>query len=98
MVHGDEAALPSEVLYNAPRVMAYEESASSPALEDDVDILDESQDIALTCTVVYQQGLRNYHSRRLSLRSFSKGDLVLRLKKEGHLKFESPWEGPSVIS
>ncbi len=31
-------------------------------------------------------------------RSFNVGDLVLRLKQKGHLKLESPWEGPYVVT
>ena len=80
MVHGAEAVLPAEVRFNAPRVTAFTEENSTEALEDDLDILDEARDVALAWTAVYQQGLRNYHSRRVWPRTFSEGDLVLRLK------------------
>ena len=60
--------------------------------------LDEARDITLARSAVYQQGLRNYHSRRVRSRSFSEGDLVLRLKQKGHHKLESPWEGPYIIT
>ena len=63
MVHGAEAVLPSEVCFNAPRVSAYTETSSTEAIEDDLDILDEARNIARARTTVYQQGLRNYHSR-----------------------------------
>ncbi len=46
----------------------------------------------------YQQSLRNYHCRRLRPRSFVEGDLVLRLKQERPKKFESPWEGPYIVT
>ena len=90
--------LPSDVRYNAPRVVAYNETDSSTALQDDVDVLDEARDIALARSAVYQQGLCNYHNRRVRSRSFSEGDLVLRLKQKGHHKLESPWEGPYIIT
>ena len=64
------------------------------ALIEANDLVDEARDVALARTAVYQQNLRNYHSRRVRPRSFSKGDLVLRLKQKGHLKLEPPWEGP----
>ena len=35
---------------------------------------------------------------RVRSRSFSEGDLVLRLKQKGHHKLESPWEGPYIIT
>ena len=90
MVYGAEAVLPAEVRYEAPRVVAYTEAASNMALEDSVDLLDEARDIASARSAVYQQGLRNYHSRRVRNRSFVEGDLVLRLKQKSHHKLESP--------
>ena len=32
------------------------------------------------------------------MRSFEKGDLVLKLKQKGHQKLESPWEGPFIVT
>ena len=76
---------------------AYTEAESNKALEDGIDEVDEARDIALSRSAVYQQSLRNYHSRRVRDRSFAVGDLVLRLKqKKGH-KLSPPWEGPYAI-
>ena len=97
-MHGAEAVLPADVRFEAPQIVAYNEKTSIQALQDAVDLADEARDIALARTAIYQQGLRNYHSRRVRTRSFDKGDLVLRLKQKGHLKLESPWEGPYVIA
>lgn len=98
MVHGADAVLPADVRFEAPRVVAYTEEASDEALEDAVDLLDEIGDIALARTEVYQQALRNYHSRRVRTRSFAKGDLVLKLKQTSHHKLASPWEGPYIVT
>jgi hypothetical protein len=46
----------------------------------------------------YQQNLRNYHSRRVRHWSFKVGDLILRLKQNGHAKLESPWLGPYIVT
>jgi hypothetical protein len=70
----------------------------SSILEDDVDAIDEARDVVLSRVTAYQQNLKNYHSRRLRPRSFEVGDLVLRLKQDGHEKFESPWLGPYIIT
>ena len=35
--------------------------------------------MAATHSVIYQQDLRRYHSRRVRTRTFQEGDLVLRL-------------------
>src|SRR3954464_3328649 len=98
MVHGAEAVLPAEVCHQAPWVVAYTEAESTTALEDAVDTLDEARDIAAARSAVYQQSLRNYHSRRLRPRSFVEGDLVLRLKQERTKNLESPWEGPYIVT
>ena len=98
MVHGADAVLPADIRFEAPRVVAYSEETSNEALEDAVDLVDEINNIALMRTEVYQQSLRNYHSRRVRMRSFEKGDLVLKLKQKGHQKLESPWEGPYIIT
>jgi hypothetical protein len=59
-------------------------------IKGDVDALDEARDIPLSRSMQYQQNLQNYHSRRVRPRSFEVGDLVLRLKQDGHGKLESP--------
>jgi transposase InsO family protein len=64
-VYGAEAVLPVEVTHEAPRVMAYDETTSTEALQDDVDVLDEARDKALERATQYQQSLQNYHSSRV---------------------------------
>ena len=55
MVYGVEAVLPHDLHFDAPRVAAYNEDDANKALEDDVDVLDEARDIALSRTATYQQ-------------------------------------------
>jgi hypothetical protein len=98
LVHGTEAVLPVEVTYEAPRVIAYDETTSTEALQDDVDALDEARDKALERATQYQQSLRSYHSSRVRPRSFMVGDLVLRLRQDSHGKLESPWVGPYIVT
>jgi transposase InsO family protein len=54
LVHGAEAVLPVEVTHEAPRVMVYDETTSTEALQDDVDALDEARDKALERAMQYQ--------------------------------------------
>jgi hypothetical protein len=95
LVHGAEAILPVKITHEAPRNATCDETASNEALQDDIDALDEARDVTLERATQYQQSLRNYHSTRVRPRSFVMGDLVLRLKQDGHGKLESPWSGPS---
>jgi hypothetical protein len=57
LVHGAEAVLPVEITHGAPRIAAYDEAASTEALQDDVDKLDEARDVALARATQYQQNL-----------------------------------------
>ena len=98
MVHGAVAFLPSDVHFDAPRIQAHEEDEADTKLEDASNLLEEARNTALARTSVYQQDLRNYHSRRLRTRSFEVGDLVQRLKQKKVHKLTSPWEGPFIIT
>jgi hypothetical protein len=89
--------LPTNVCYCTPHVVAYVEEDAEKALADAQDLLDEARDIALARSAVYQQILRNYHSRRVRRRSFEPGNLVLRLKQTSTSKLEPPWEGPYLV-
>jgi transposase InsO family protein len=80
LVHGAEAVLPVQITHEAPRIVAYDETTSTEALQDDVDTLDKARNVALARATQYQHSLRNYHSTRVRPRSFLVGDLVLRLK------------------
>jgi hypothetical protein len=97
LVHGAKVMLPVEITHEAPRISAYDEIASTEALQDDIDTLDEARDVVLSRSTQYQQNLQNYHSRRVCPRSFEKGDLFLRLKQDVHGKLESPWLGPMSL-
>jgi hypothetical protein len=92
-----EAVLPTDVHYCVPRVVAYVEEDAEKALADAQDLLDEARDVALARSAVYQQSLRNYHSRRVRGRSFKPGNLVLCLKQISTSKLEPPWEGPYLV-
>jgi hypothetical protein len=81
LLFGAEAVLPTDVRYCAPHVVAYAEEDAQMALADALDLLDEARDIALAQSAVYQQSLRNYHSRRVRGRSFEPGNLMLCLKQ-----------------
>ena len=63
-------------------------------------MLDEEQDLAIARSMIYEQDLRRYHSRRVRSRTFQEGDLVLRLIQDQFdmHKLSSPWEGPFVVS
>nr|XP_051215918.1 uncharacterized protein LOC127333572 [Lolium perenne] len=86
LVYGAEAVMPTDIAYDSPRVTNYAEEENERARQDDIDLLDEARDLALSRTAIYQQGLRRYHSRRVRSRSFQddKGEPLTR-------EVERPW-------
>ena len=100
LVYGAEAVLPTDIEHDSPRVTWYTEADAKEARENDVDLLEEARDMALTRSTVYQQNLRHYHARKVKPRAFREGDLVLRLvqHRAGMHKLSPPWEGPFIVS
>jgi hypothetical protein len=100
MVYGAEAVLPTDIQYDSPRVAMYTELEAKEARENDVDLLEEARELALSRSTIYQQNLRRYHSRKVHPRVFREGDLVLRLiqRTAGMHKLSPPWEGPFIVS
>ena len=64
------------------------------ARQDSLDALEEERDLASSCSAIYQQDLRRYHSRRVKSRAFQEGDLLLRLIQDhtSMHKLSPPWE------
>jgi len=100
LVYGAEAVLPSDIEHDSPRVSMYTEIEVKESRENDMDLLEEARELALSRSAIYQQNLRRYHSRKICPRVFKVGDLVLRLvqRTEGMHKLSPPWEGPFMIS
>jgi hypothetical protein len=100
LVYGAEAVLPTDIEFDAPRVVQYTEKEAKEAREDSVDLLEEAREQALARSALCQQQLRRYHSWKIRPLAFCEGDLVLRLVQntKGMHKLSSPWEGPFIVS
>jgi hypothetical protein len=98
--YGAKAVLPTDIEFDAPRVIQYMEKQAKEPREDGVDLLKEAREQALARSVLYQQQLRRYHSRKIRPLAFRERDLVLRLIQDtkGMHKLSSPWEGPFIVS
>jgi hypothetical protein len=79
LVYGVEAVLPTDIEFDAPRVIQYIEKQAKEAREDGVNLLKEAREQALARSALYQQQLRRYHGRKIHPLTFREGDLVLRL-------------------
>ena len=100
IVYEAEAVLPADIMHESPRVAQYTSAeVNEISRQDDVDLLEEARELALSRSVIYQQDLRRYHSKKVSPRVFKEGDLVLRLVQHTtdiH-KLSPPWEGPIIV-
>ena len=90
--------LPTDIIHDSTRVQAYDEWKAEIARQDAIDLLEEEWELVLQRSAIYQQGLRQYHSRKIKHCSFKEGDLVLRRVHEWEHKLAPVWEGPFVIS
>ena len=70
LVYGAEAVLPADIEHDSPRVTLYTEAEVKEARENDVDLLEEARELALSRSAIYQQNLRRYHSRKVNPRVF----------------------------
>jgi hypothetical protein len=100
LVYGAEAVLPTDIEFDAPRIVQYIETQAKEAREDGVDLLEEAREQALARSALYQQQQQRYHSRKIRPLAFREGDLVLRLVQstKGMHKLSPPWEGPFIVS
>ena len=85
------------MIHDSPRVQAYVESDAEEVRQDSLDLLEEEREIALQRSTIYQQKLRQYHSRKVRPREFREGDLVLCKVQQKKHKLAPTWEGPFVI-
>ena len=56
-MYGAEAVIPTNIEFDSPRVTMYTEAEAKEAREDDVDLLEEGQLLALSWSAIYQQSL-----------------------------------------
>jgi hypothetical protein len=77
MVYGSEAALPTDLIFGAPR-LTFESIAEAEATRlEDIDVLEEERLNMVIQLARYQETLRRYHDKAVRHRSFAVGDLVL---------------------
>jgi hypothetical protein len=69
MAYGLQAVLPTELQYWFPRFQAYQPVEAKQARQDSIDSLEESRDITVARSVMYQQTLQQYHTQRVHPRA-----------------------------
>jgi hypothetical protein len=70
-----------------PRVLAYQLDEATKTWQDAINLLEESRDIDVARSAMYQQTHQRYHAQRVHPQAFLVGDLVLcrvQIKKGKH--------------
>ena len=98
-----KAVAPVEVGLKSPRVEFANTEHNEEILRLNLDLLKEKREQALKRAEEYHRKTTKYYDRRVRLRSFKPGDLVLKKllsvrKDPTHRKLGPNWEVPYVIS
>ncbi|XP_019171927.1 PREDICTED: uncharacterized protein K02A2.6-like [Ipomoea nil] len=98
LAYGFEAKVPIEVVEPTHRVRTYSDTENEESLRIEKNFLKEKREVASARMAEYQQAVKRYRDRRIRLRTFQVGDLVLRDRQasqpaEGG-KLAIKWEGP----
>ncbi|KAK3043471.1 hypothetical protein RJ639_002050 [Escallonia herrerae] len=100
---GIEALLPVEVGLPTVRVLQFSEAENEENLRGNLDLLDDVRAQALDRVILTKQRVARFYNRRVRMRIFRVGDLVLRKlgvsnPKATVGKLSPNWEGPYKIS
>ena len=103
LAFGTEAVALVEVGLKSPRVELATVEHNDEALRLNLDLLDEKREHVLRRTEDYQRKMTRYYNKKVKLRSYMPGDLVLKKllparKNPTHGKLGPNWEGPYIIS
>ncbi|KAK3004952.1 hypothetical protein RJ639_020199 [Escallonia herrerae] len=100
---GIDAQLPVEVGLPTIRVLQFSEAEKEENLRGNLDLLDDVRAQALDRMISTKQRVARYYNRRVPMRIFRVGDLVLRKlevsdPKAAVRKLSPNWEGPYKVS
>ena len=99
LTYGIEAVILVEVGLTSLRREFFDEQSNNDQLKQNLDFLDEVIDQVAQRIAKYQQKIAEHYNRRVKLKKFNIGDLVLRkvtlaTKDPAQGKLGPTWEGP----
>jgi len=104
LVYGTEAVLPFEVKIPSQRILAessLEESEWAQTRYDQLNLIEGKRLMAMCHGRLYQQRMKNVFDKKVRLRKFHEGDLVLKKMshavKDNRGKWASNYEGPFIV-
>ena len=99
---GTEAVLPIEHKLISFRVQNYEPEDNEAKLRTSLDLLEERQSRVTEKVAVYQSKIARHFNKKVWIRNFKEGDLVLRkvtqnTRRRSDGVLAPDWEGPYLI-
>ena len=78
MTFGIEAIIPMEVGLTSFRVKTYEDQKNQQELNSNLDLFDKVREEAIKRMAKHKEAMARYYNRKVKVRKFNTGDLVLR--------------------
>ena len=102
LTYGIEAVIPVKVGLTSLRREFFDEQDNNDQLKQNLDLMDEVRDQVAQRMAKYKQKIAKYYNRRVKLKKFNIGDLVLRkvtlaTKDPAQGKLGPNWEGPYKV-
>ena len=102
MVYGTEAMIPAEFEVTSQRRATFDPEENAQLLAHNLDLLEEARETTRLRMATYQRRVARYYNRRVRIRCYRVGDLVLRLilpgaRKASYGTLGPNWEGPYII-
>nr|GEV45257.1 reverse transcriptase domain-containing protein [Tanacetum cinerariifolium] len=100
LVYGSEV-VPIEISMETKRIQDFNVKQNEKKRREDLDILEESMDIASIMEAYYKHKLEGYYNKRIRPSTFKRGTYVLRFnsvcKAEFQGKIGPTWKGPYIV-
>ena len=99
LTFGTEAIILVEVGLTSYQVKTYEDQKNQQELNSNLDLIDEVREEAIKRMAKHKEAMAKYYNRKVKVRRFNIGDLVLRkvsqaTKDPSQGKLGPTWEGP----
>ena len=95
LAYGVEAVVPVEHLFPSDRVILYDKDTNEEKMQLELQMREEIREMAAIRNVMHKTQVAKHFNKKIKIRGFTKGELVLR-KTEGG-KLDPHWEGPYII-
>ncbi|XP_071687840.1 uncharacterized protein [Rutidosis leptorrhynchoides] len=101
LVYGSEAVISAEINVPTMRILSFDESSNSEELRENLNLVEESREMAAVKEAINKQRIGSYYNKRVQPLSFQLDDLVWRKNEASRAedtgKLGSKWEGPYKV-